>query len=281
MKRILITGATGYIGTAFQAYLSKWPQDYQAELVSVTGDGWKQLDFSQYDAVYHVAGIAHRKETEENAALYYAVNRDLTVALAQKAKDSGVPHLVFMSSMSVYGMDAGTITPATQPCPTSHYGKSKLEAEQLLAQMEAPGFCVTTLRPPMVYGKGCKGNFQLLRKLVEKSPVFPAVQNRRSMISIANLCAFSKLVIDRQLAGVFCPQNQDYVNTTELARLMAAAMGRRVHFSPLAGLAVRMMMPLVSKARKAFSSLIYEGFPQPEEAYWVEDLADSVRASVK
>lgn len=254
---------------------------YHTDMVSVAGEQWKQIDFSGYDAIYHVAGIAHRKETEENAEQYYAVNRELTVALAEKAKEAGVPQFVFMSSMSVYGIDTGVITPVTQPRPTGHYGKSKLAAEQALTEMETSEFRVAILRPPMVYGKGCKGNFQLLRKLVEKSPVFPAVQNRRSMISIANLCAFSKRVIDRQLAGVFCPQNQDYVNTTELARLMAAAMGRRVHFSPLAGLAVRMMMPLVSKVRKAFSSLIYEGFPQPEEAYWVEDLADSVRASVK
>lgn len=280
MKKILIAGANSYIGESFANYMQQWPDRYRVDTLDVIGDGWKQASLAGYNVVFLVAGIAHRKETEENASLYYQVNRDLAVALAEKAKQNGVRHFVFMSSMSVYGMDQGVITPDTLPSPKSHYGKSKLEAEQNLARLENEHFRIAVLRPPMVYGKNCRGNFQLMLKLAKKSPVFPVVSNRRSMISIDNLCAFVRLVIDGEEAGVFFPQNREYVNTTEMVRIMAKTLNRRIFFSRLAGVAVGAMVPVVGMARKAFSTLIYQDCEKHDFCYCEDSFEESVRKSV-
>ena len=280
MKKILIAGANSYIGESFANYMQQCPDRYRVDTLDVIGDGWKQASLAGYDVVFLVAGIAHRKETEENASLYYQVNRDLAVALAEKAKQNGVRHFVFMSSMSVYGMDQGVITPDTLPSPKSHYGKSKLEAEQILARLENEHFRIAVLRSPMVYGKNCRGNFQLMLKLAKKSPVFPVVSNRRSMISIDNLCAFVRLVIDGEEAGVFFPQNREYVNTTEMVRIMAKTLNRRIFFSRLAGVAVGAMVPVVGMARKAFSTLIYQDCEKHDFCYCEDSFEESVRKSV-
>lgn len=280
MKKVLITGANSYIGVSFETYMRQWAPQYRVDTLDVIGDGWMQTSFAGYDTVFHVAGIAHRKETAENAALYYQVNRDLALDIARKAKADGVKHFVFMSSMSVYGMDRGVITPDTKPAPTTNYGRSKLEAEIGLQSLADESFLLTVLRPPMVYGKNCRGNFQLMLKLAQKSPVFPAVNNRRSMISIENLCRFVYLVIERQEPGLFCPQNKEYVNTTQMVRLIAQKLDRRIFFSRLAGLAVGAMVPFVSVARKAFSTLIYEDFERHDFSYCTEPFEDSVRDSI-
>lgn len=280
MKKILIVGANSYIGTSFDAYMAQWGEDYRVDTLDVITDAWKNTDFSCYDVLYHVAGIAHQKETEESAPLYYKVNRDLALEIAEKAKREGVGHFVFMSSMSVYGMERGEITPDTQPAPVTHYGRSKLEAEEGLKKLAAPDFRVAILRPPMVYGKNCRGNFQLMLKLVKKSPVFPGVWNQRSMISVRNLCAFVRMAIDRQLEGVFFPQNREYVNTTEMAKLMAKVLGRRVWFSRLVGLLVECLVPVVSVAGKAFGSLTYRNCEQFDFCYCEEAFAESVTDSI-
>ena len=100
--------------------------------------------------------------------LYYRVNRDLAVKAARKARAEGVRQFILMSSMSVYGTDTGVITPETVPQPVSFYGKSKLAAEELIQKEADEHFRVCILRPPMVYGPGCKGNFQTVVKLVKK-----------------------------------------------------------------------------------------------------------------
>lgn len=280
MKKILITGANSYIGTSFETYMAQWPDQYQIDTVDMIDGSWREKSFSGYDVVFHVAGIAHIKETKENAHLYYVVNRDLAIETAKKAKADGVSHFIFLSSMSVYGMDQGEITAATIPAPISSYGKSKLQAEQSIAALEEDSFCVSMARPPMVYGKNCRGNFQLMRKLVEKSPIFPSIKNERSMISITNLCCFIRLLVDRRQGGIFFPQNKDYVNTTVMARLIAQAMERNVWFSKSAGLAIRLLIPFFSKAKKAFASLTYRDLEVFDYCYCEESFTESIQNSI-
>ena len=281
MKKILITGAGSYIGTSFEKYINdNCPGDYAVDTIDMIDGTWREASFAGYDCVFHVAGLAHIKETSENSHLYFEVNRDLAVATAEKAKADGVGQFVFLSSMSVYGLDAGVITKSTKPSPVSSYGRSKLEAEQALAELASESFRIATLRPPMVYGKNCRGNFQLMASLVRKSPVFPAISNRRSMISVTNLCAFVHMVIERELDGLYMPQNKEYVNTTDMARLIADALGKKTFFSRLCGLAVRMLIPFVSKARKAFASLTYEDCEDFGWCYCIEDFEESVKNSI-
>lgn len=258
MRRILITGKNGYIARRFEEYIRRFPEEYRVRSISLRDGAWRETDFSQYDVVLHTAGIAHVRETPENAELYYAVNRGLAIETAERAKSGGVEQFIFLSSMSVYGVEEGTITAETVPAPVSHYGKSKLQAEEGLLPLESETFTVSILRPPMVYGDGCKGNYQTLVRIARSSPVFPDYQNRRSMVSIETLCRFIKDVIDGRSGGVFVPQERAYICTSEMVREIAARNGRRMKLvrwlNPAAALARR----FTRRGRKAFGDLIYQ-----------------------
>ena len=109
MKKILITGARSYIGTSCEKYMKQWSEKYHVDTVDMIGNTWKKHDFSGYDTVYHVAGIAHSdngKISKEKVRLYYDVNTKLTIMTAMKAKKAGVKQFIFMSSAIVYGDSA-------------------------------------------------------------------------------------------------------------------------------------------------------------------------------
>lgn len=280
MKKILITGSGSYIGSSFVEYLKQYGDAYSADVLDMLDAGWREYDFGGYDAVYHVAGIAHRKETSENAHLYYEVNRDLALEVARKAKSAGVPQFIFLSSMSVYGIERGVITPDTTPSPKSNYGRSKLEAEEGMTELASEDFKICVLRPPMVYGKGCKGNFCSVISLVKKLPFFPKVSNRRSMIYIDNLSSFVKLAIDRELSGLYFPQNREYMNTSEMAMGIAEGLGKKCRLSRILGFGVKLLVPFVSLAKKGFGTLVYENTEALDFEYIVISAEDSVKISV-
>ncbi len=279
MKRILITGEGSYIGTSFEKYINQF-DGYFVETVDMIGDEWKEKDFSSYDVVFHVAGIAHQKETKENAHLYYEVNRDLAVDTAKKAKANGVKQFIFLSSMSVYGVNTGVITKDTEPKPKSHYGKSKLEAEQAISVLQDENFKVCIIRPPMVYGKNCKGNFQSIIKLVQKLPFFPNVKNQRSMIYIDNLISFVKMCIDKNANGLYFPQNREYVQTTDIAKTVAVSINKKMFFSRLLGFAVKIGMPFLAIAQKAFGTLVYKDTEDFDYEYCITNNPESFSKSV-
>ena len=259
MKRILITGQNSYIGTSFENYVkANYPEEYSIDTLDMIDGSWREKSFSGYDVVFHVAGIAHQKETAENKDLYYKVNRDLAIETAEKAKIEGVGQFLFLSSMSVYGKESGIIKIDTELNPKSHYGKSKQQAEEKISALQSKSFFVALIRPPMVYGKGCKGNFQTIVKIVKKLPVFPKVSNSRSMIHIDALCTFVKNTIDRNASGVFIPQNSEYMNTSEMAKAIAEKIGKKIYLSRMLGLFVKFMSPFVPAAKKAFGTLVYE-----------------------
>ncbi len=280
MKHILITGANSYIGTSFEHYLKTWPDEYQVDTIDMVDGLWREKSFSGYDTVFHVAGIAHIKETKSNSHLYYKINRDLAIETTKKAKDDGVKQFIFLSSMSVYGMTTGVITRDTVPDPKSNYAKSKLQAEDTLKKFVDDRFKIAILRPPMVYGRGCKGNFQSVVALVKKMPVFPRNDNQRSMIYIENLCAFVKLLINNENGGVFFPQNKEYVQTSNMAKLIAKTMGKKIYFSFIAGFFVRLLRILIPTVRKAFGSLIYEDLECFDFCYVQVDFDESILRSI-
>ena len=259
MKKILITGANSYIGTSFEKYIrDNYPDEYIIDTVDMKEDHWREMSFARYDSVFHVAGIAHQKETKKNAPLYYTVNRDLAIETAKKAKQDGVKQFIYLSSMSVYGMDTGVITKDTVPNPKSNYGMSKLEAEKEILKLQNASFKLAILRPPMVYGDGCKGNYQTIVKLIKKFPVFPRVKNQRSMVHIEVLSNFVKNLIDSQACGLYFPQNEEYIETSKLAKEIAVNLNKKVYFSALLGICVSILKPFSKTARKAFGSLIYK-----------------------
>lgn len=257
MKKILITGANSYIGVSFENYMSKF-SDYSVETLDMLDKQWENKDFSSFDVIYHVAGIAHRKETEENADLYYEVNRDLTVKVAEKAKKEGVKHFVFLSSMSVYGTEEGVITRETLPAPKSNYGKSKIQAEEKLNEMASENFKIAILRPPMVYGDGCKGNYQMLVKFAKKLPVFPDYKNERSMVHIDKLSSFVRELIDGEKEGLFFPQDDSYVCTCRMVKEIAEDMGKSIKLLKIMNPAVAVLRKFTTVGKKAFGNLIYD-----------------------
>ncbi|MCM3386842.1 NAD-dependent epimerase/dehydratase family protein [Ureibacillus chungkukjangi] len=256
MKKILITGKNSYVGRSLEKWLGEYPNRYLIDSISLRNDSWKEKDFSEYDVVFHVAGIAHIKETKENADLYYKVNRDLAYEVAQKAKVEGVKQFIFLSSMSVYGIESGVIDKNSPLKPKSNYGKSKLQAEELITSLEEDFFKVAILRPPMIYGKGCKGNYTRLSKLAQLTPLFPAVKNKRSMIYIDNLTEFIKLLIDNYSIGIFFPQNSNYVNTSELVHEISKIHGKKIVFTKLFNPLLRIFN--ISILNKVFGNLAYE-----------------------
>lgn len=256
MKKILITGANSYIGTSFEKWLKQWSENYLVDTVDMIDGTWREKSFSGYDVVFHVAGIAHIKETKENAELYYKVNRDLVYEVAKKSKAEGVKQFIFLSSMSVYGMESGIISKGTVPSPKSNYGKSKLQAEELIAPLGDSFFRIAVLRPPMIYGKGCKGNYVRLEKFALKSPIFPKIENKRSMIYIDNLSEFVKQIIDDENKGLFLPQNDEYVCTSDMVREIAEANGKKIYMTKLFNPLLRVLK--VSTVNKVFGDLVYE-----------------------
>lgn len=256
MKRMLITGEGSYIGTSFENWVSQWPEKYSVETISIRGDEWRDKPFSSYDVIYHIAAIVHIKENDIEK--YFAVNRDLTVEVAKKAKAEGVKQFIFLSTMGVYGKETGFIDEKTNPNPKTPYAQSKLEAEGLLNELTEDSFKVVTLRPPIVYGKECRGNYPRLAGMALKLPIFPNVKNERSMIFIDNLSEFVRLTIDKELSGLYFPQNKEYVNTTELVQLIAKTHGKELKttraFSHLVSLGIK----LSEIFGKVFGSFVYD-----------------------
>lgn len=275
MKKVLIAGAGSYIGEQIAASLA--PDRFSVETLSLRGESWKRKDFSGFDTVVQVAGVAHQQESEQNAALYFAVNRDLAVETARRAKAAGVKQFVYFSSMSVYGLVVGHITADTPVNPVTNYGKSKWEAEQALRALADDSFHVAVLRPPMIYGRGCKGNYPRLAKLILRFHVFPRVNSERSMLYIGTLCGFMARLIESGEGGLYFPQNREYVRTNELARQIALA-----HASALwqpRGLGW-LMKPLAARGGtlgKVLGSLTYERSMSAAFAGEELDFAQTIR----
>lgn len=234
----MVTGKGSYIGANLIKWLDQWPEIFEVEEISLREDSWKLIDFSKYNVILHLAAIVHQKEKSQMEQLYFTVNTDLPLAVATKAKNEGVRQFIFMSSMSVYGVE-GSIGKVVNidkdfPCnPKSFYGKSKLAAEQELLKMESNDFKIAVIRAPMIYGPNCPGNFKKLRKISLMIPVFPKLINKRSMIFIDNLSEFMKFLIVDEKSGVFFPQNIDFISTYELVSSIASYHKKKFIFQLL------------------------------------------------
>lgn len=267
---MLITGANSYIGTSFEHYVKEhYPSELSIDTVDMVDSSWRNKDFSPYDVVYHVAGIAHAdvgNVSEEVKAKYYAINTDLAIETCKKAKKKGVKQFVFMSSMIIYGDSAPygktkRITADTEPHPSNFYGDSKWQADKGVRALASENFIVTVLRPPMIYGKGSKGNYPTLSKMAKKLPIFPDIQNERSMLYIENLCEFLCQVMIRGEGGIFWPQNAEYTRTSEMVRLIAEASKHKIAVSKFWNWSISIAALIPGKisglANKAFGNLSY------------------------
>lgn len=267
MKKILITGANSYIGTSFEKYIREnFVDQYQVDTIDMIDGTWREKSFAGCDVVYHVAGIAHSdsgKISAEKEKLYRSVNTDLTVETAKKAKADGAKQFIFMSSAIVYG-DSGkigkkkVITKDTPTDPANCYGDSKVQAELGIFPLQDETFKVCVLRPPMIYGKGSKGNFPQLEKFAKKLKFFPYVKNERSMLYVGNLVEFVRLMIENEEQGIFWPQNAEYSNTSELVKMIGAANGKKIFLLKGFGWLLKIMSVFTGLINKAFGNLSYD-----------------------
>lgn len=278
---ILITGAGSYIGEKVSQYIKIKENTWRVHQLDVQTEEWINHDFTNYDVVFHVAGLAHRKITPDIEPLYYKVNRDLAERIAIKAKESGIKQFIFMSTMSVYSDSLTYIDEKSPTCPDNAYGKSKLQAEVLIDKLKSHEFIVSIIRPPMIYGKGCKGNYNKLRDLALKYPAFPKVNNHRSMLYIDNLSEFIYRIIIKPKNGIFFPQNKELVNTSEWVQRIAIEHGKKIHISKVLGWFAQMgkNIPVINKyCIKAFGDSYYDlnMSNYPETNYQIVNFIDSV-----
>ena len=263
MKRILITGAGSYVGESVRNYiLASTSGEFEIDAVDTMGNNWRKADYSLYDVVFHVAGIAHVNADPKMEPLYYKVNRDLTIEVAKHAKECGVKQFIFMSSQIVFhesqSLKSEVLTKDTKPNPNGFYGNSKLQAEIGLRKLESDDFKVCILRPCMIYGPNAKGNFPRLAKLAIKVPVFPCWHNKRSMLYIDNLAEFVKQAVLHELSGTFYPQNREQADTVEIIRFFAKAAGHKVWITRLLNPFVWLGSFVLQPINKMFATYYYE-----------------------
>lgn len=259
MKKILILGKGSYIGESFYNWLGNYPENYNVQIISTMNYEWKDADWNNIDAVVNFAGIAHINNiTEDMKELFYSINRDLAIEIGSFAKSYGVKQFIQFSSMNVYGDFCGVVKDRNAVNPSSFYGDSKLEGDLKLREMENQDFIVASVRPPFVYGKGCKGNYNTVRKLALKLPLFPTYKNKKSMIYIDNLCEFLRLVIDERVGGVLTPQNKELVSTSDLVYEISKVNSHVIIRVKMFNWAIPFLMKCIKAVKKAFIDDSYD-----------------------
>lgn len=266
---VLVTGANGFVGRALVLRLAEL-EGYQpiaavrslpttelilskgacigkavryVELGDVANGAFDHCIFNGVDTLVHCAARVHvmNEPAMDPLASFRAVNVGGTLALAKQAASEGVKRFIFISTIKVNG-EATVLGEPFQaddlPAPEDAYGLSKLEAEQGLKLLAAEtGMEVVIIRPPLVYGRGVKGNFGSMIKLVEKEIPLPfgAIDNKRSLVGIDNLVDLIVRCIDHPAAAnqvLLAGDGQD-LSTPELVRSLAMAMGKRARLIPL------------------------------------------------
>jgi len=245
MINLTIFGENSYIGNAFA---NQTNQTFNITKLNSRGEEWQTANLSETDCILFCAGIAHQKATEK---LHFAVNYELAVAVAKKAKNAGVPHFIYISTAAVLETDRNLI-------PKTPYGKSKLQAENAIKKLQDDNFAVTIIRPPMVYGKDCKGNFTKLAKLAKFTPIFPSLNNQRTFIYIENLNIFIETTIKSKTKGTFFVQNSAPVSTAKMVRQIRKSYGKKTLLIPIFNSIIRLFlfMPIINKM---FGDSVYEG----------------------
>ncbi|MGL5964897.1 MAG: NAD-dependent epimerase/dehydratase family protein [Fusobacteriaceae bacterium] len=218
-KKLLITGASGFIGSNF---IKKYSSEYDIVEVCLIEKTPEELDYKDVDTVLHLAALVHQMKGAPEER-YFEVNTELTKRLAISSKNGGVKHFVFYSTVAVWGTHGyfdhnKIITLETPLNPTTPYAQSKLEAEKILEDLKDESFKISILRPPMVYGKDCPGNMKRLEKLVDYLPILPFDndENLRTIVHVDKLLEETDRIIKNELEGIFIPRDEKDVSIKEI-----------------------------------------------------------------
>jgi nucleoside-diphosphate-sugar epimerase len=282
--KILVTGATGFIGSAVIEYLANIQSFTVVGMVRLIKDFYistavefrlgevgslnkTDLDLNDIDVIIHTAGRAHIMNDSSSNPLeeFRRVNTAGTLDLARLAADSGVKRFVFLSSIKVNGGMTNPghyFTPIDVYVPDDPYGLSKYESEQgLLALAKETGMDVVIIRPPLVYGPGVKANFSSMMKWMGKPVPLPfgAIHNQRSLVALDNLVSFICLCADREKSPkaanqVFLISDGEDVSTTQLLRKIGHALNFQSHSAITAWL-----VPIPVSIMTFFAKLLGKG----------------------
>ena len=232
MKRILLNGCNGYVGSDF---LNQYKNKYLFEKFSLLNQKLDNINFDNIDIVLHCAALVHQK-IEHPYEKYYDINVEYPVKLAKLAKQNGVKQFVFISTIAVYGEEKEKLNENTTYKPITSYGKSKLEAEKQLVELNDDNFIVSIIRPPMIYGKNAPGNIDSLVKLVKKLPIIPLgkIENKRTFVSIQNLSYIIDEIINQKQNGTFLVSDDEAISTSRLIELISKNLDKKIYLVKIA-----------------------------------------------
>jgi len=233
-KTVMITGASGFIGSNF---IKRYEDDYNIIPVDLLNIKPEDLNFDGIDTVLHLAALVHQMKGAPREK-YFEVNTELTRRMSENAKKNGVKHFVFYSTVAVYGTH-GSITEKliftknSSVNPQTPYAKSKFAAEEILKDLADERFQVSILRPPMVYGKNCPGNMKKLEKIVSIFPILPFGNdvNKRTLVHIDKLLEETKKVIDEEIIGTIIPKDSNDMSLREIINFILISKNeKRINF---------------------------------------------------
>ena len=231
LNKLCITGSSGFVGQNLVQYFKK----NSIELYELTREKLNSADFLfslDTKSIVHLAGKAHDLKQTSNPEEYYKINFELTKKLYDAFLKSKANKFIFISSVKASADSvSGVLNEDDLPNPKTHYGKSKLMAEQYIQSQELPfGKSYYILRPCMIHGPGNKGNLNLLYKFVRKGIPYPlaSFENKRSFLSIDNLCFIIKELLEKEInSGVYNVADDDFLSTNEVINILSETLGRK------------------------------------------------------
>lgn len=224
MKRLLVTGSSGYLGSNF---IQKYQSIYNFSFFSLLSDKLERVELNSVNAILHCAAIAHNKQ-KASSGDYEKINVNYPYELAHMAKSRGVKQFIFISSVSVYG-EKEFINHKSDTNPTSAYGRSKLKAEKKLLTLNDSSFTISILRIPMIYGPKAPGNIETLTKLLNHLPIIPLgnIDNKRTFISISNVLQSINTILEKKKGGVFLLSDEESISTSKLVSILINKIGKK------------------------------------------------------
>lgn len=224
--KILVTGSSGYLGNNF---INQYKNSFHFEKFSLLNEKLVDINLKDVETILHCAALVHQKK-EHTYKKYHEINVEYPVNLAKLAKKYGVRQFIFISTVAVYGDDKEKVDENLSCNPVTLYGKSKLEAEKKLLKLNDENFIVSIIRLPMIYGLNAPGNIKMLIKVINKIPILPfgSIKNKRTFISIQNLCVFINEVIKQEKKGLFLVSDDRSLSTSELINKIANNMNKKI-----------------------------------------------------
>lgn len=262
-KTLMITGASGFIGSNF---IEKYKDEYNIVPVCLIENKPEDLDYTGVDTILHLAALVHQMKGAREEK-YFEVNTELTKRLATIAREKGVRHFVFYSTVAVWGTHGyfeheKVITLKTSLNPLTPYAKSKYNAEEILNGLISDNFKVSILRPPMVYGKNCPGNMKRLENLVDILPILPFGndENRRTIVHIDRLLDETNRIIQSEKEGIFIPKDDKDMSIKDIVEYIFREKNKKKILIKLPKSGVKLLHKLKPKVVESlYGSLLFRG----------------------